>query len=456
MNLGFGGGFDSQREEVENLELEIHGEVPEWLEGSLYRNGPAIFEAKNSKAKHWFDGLAMLKRYRFRSGNIFYTNRALRSDKYKEVMKNGFGSGGFATGGGILDSLKLVFGKPPDNASISIERIGGRHVALTESPGWVNFDPSTLEATGRANFKDKLGLQQVCAHLHTDKNNEETIGMGIRYGKTSKYVFYRIPDKEMERQKITSISTKRPSYVHSFGLTENYILFTEVPFDTSLSDMILSNGGFIQSFKWRPTKGTRLHIIDRQTGNNTIHKMESFFTFHHVNAFEDDGEIVMDLIEFEDSSVVEQLFMDKLDSTPLITEDGSLVRYRIDGGDISRKQVYEGIEMPQINTENHANKHRYVYGQATSREGCDGLVKIDMETGETSEWWEEDVHMQEPIHVHKGTEEDSGILLSTGLDKDKDKSFIMILDSSSMNELARAHIPFRMPFGFHGRFYEDL
>ncbi|EGQ43351.1 MAG: carotenoid oxygenase [Candidatus Nanosalina sp. J07AB43] len=456
MKLGFGGGFESQREEVENLELEVEGEIPEWLDGSLYRNGPAIFETNDSEAQHWFDGLAMLNRYRFRSGNIYYTNRALRSDKYREVTKNGFGPGGFATGGGILDSLKLVFGKPPDNASISVARLGGRHVALTESPGWVGFDPATLEATGRIEFEDDLGLHQVCAHLHRDEKRGETIGMGIRYGRTSEYVFYKISDKEVRREEIASIDTRRPSYVHSFGLTENYILFTEVPFDTSLSDMILSDGGFIQSFEWRPSEGTTLHIIDRETGETEQHDMESFFTFHHVNAYEDEDSIVMDLVEFEDSEVLQQLFLDTLESRSTITENGSLVRYRIKNSDISKSSMYRGIEMPQINRSRHTLKHRYVYGQATAREGCDGIVKVDTDTGESKEWWEEDTHIQEPVHVQEEGSEDSGVLLSTGLDKQANKSFILVLDSSDLEELGRAYLPFKMPFGFHGKFYSDL
>ena len=456
MNLGFGGGFDSQSEEVENLELEMKGEIPNWLNGSLYRNGPAIFEKDGSEAQHWFDGLAMLNRYRFRSGKIYYTNRALRSDKYREVMENGFGSGGFATGGSILDSLKLVFGKPPDNASISVARLGGRHVALTESPGWVEFDPATLEATGRIEFSDDIGLQQVCAHLHRDNKRGETIGMGIRYGRTSEYVFYRISDQEVDRVEIASVDTKHPSYVHSFGLTENYILFTEVPFDTSLSDMILSDGGFIQSFEWRSSEGTTLYIIERETGKTEQRSMDSFFTFHHVNAYEDGDSIVMDLVEFEDSEVVQQLFFDTLDSRSTITENGSLVRYRIKNTDISKTSLYKGIEMPQINRSRHSLKHRYVYGQATAREGRDGIVKVDTDTGEFQEWWEEDTHMQEPIHVQKEGIEDSGVLLSTGLDKQADKSFILVLDSSNMEELGRAYLPFKMPFGFHGKFYSDL
>ena len=39
------------------------GEIPSWVKGSFYRNGPGIFEIGKEKFNHWFDGMAMLQRF---------------------------------------------------------------------------------------------------------------------------------------------------------------------------------------------------------------------------------------------------------------------------------------------------------------------------------------------------------------------------------------------------------
>lgn len=456
MDPSYSKGFETQENEVENRKLEVEGEIPSWVSGSLYRNGPAVFEVDGSEVDHWFDGLAMVNRFRFSNSEIYYTNRLLRSDAYNKVMENGF-QGGFATGTSLIDKLKMIISDPPDNANVNIARMGGRHVALTESPGWVEFDPATLETLARLRFQDELNLQQVGAHVQHDDQREETIGYGVSYGKDTQYVFYRMRDSSRKREEISRIDVDMPSYQHSFGLTENYILMTEIPFEMNPIKAILSSEGFIQNFNWKPGKGTRIAVIDRETGE-IIHeeKIEAFFTFHHVNAFEEGEEIVMDLIEYPDERIINTLFLKELDEGAEDVPDGELSRYRIDlEGGLKKKKLYKGIELPAYNPDRHMKKYRYAYGQATSRNNCDGLVMVDTETGDKEEWWEEGVHMQEPKMV-PSPDGDGGVLVSLGLDREEETSMLLVLDSKTMEEKARAYLPFHIPFGFHGEFFNDL
>ena len=46
--------------------LEVVGQgggLPDWLEGTLIRDGPGLFEFGDHSADHAFDGMAMLRRY---------------------------------------------------------------------------------------------------------------------------------------------------------------------------------------------------------------------------------------------------------------------------------------------------------------------------------------------------------------------------------------------------------
>ena len=55
--------------------------------------------------------------------------------------------------------------------------------------------------------------------------------------------------------------------------------------------------------------------------------------------------------------------------------------------------------------------------------------------------------------------EDDGVLLSVVLDARSEtrqpRSFLLVLDAADLSELARAHAPHHIPFGFHGQFARD-
>ena len=49
--------------------------------------------------------------------------------------------------------------------------------------------------------------------------------------------------------------------------------------------------------------------------------------------------------------------------------------------------------------------------------------------------------------------EDDGVLLSVVCDPPADRSTLVCLDAATMTERARAPLPHRLPYGFHGQFY---
>ena len=65
--------------ELVELNTEIVGSVPDWLHGSLYRNGPGRFEYGNDTFKHLFDPSAMIQRLHFEDGKVFYQRKLIKS-----------------------------------------------------------------------------------------------------------------------------------------------------------------------------------------------------------------------------------------------------------------------------------------------------------------------------------------------------------------------------------------
>src|SRR5690242_13531054 len=60
------------------------GQVPAWLRGTYYVNGPARFERGGQRMKHWLDGDGMVCSMRFAADGIRFTSRFVRTTKVQE------------------------------------------------------------------------------------------------------------------------------------------------------------------------------------------------------------------------------------------------------------------------------------------------------------------------------------------------------------------------------------
>jgi len=469
-NTAFAPGFRSLDRELVDYRLPVEGSVPEWLDGRLVRNGPGKFEAGGNRVTHWFDGLAMLRAYAFDDGEIRYTNRFLRSEAYEDAMA-GRASGQFATDESGLRKLfswlrRLGPPEPTDNANVHVARLDGEFVALTEVPRWVAFDPETLETRDEFAFGDDLSVHTTTAHLVSDPHRGEHVGYGIRFGRTHEYRIYRIPDGTRRRESIAAIETDRPAYIHSCALTPDHVVLPEVPLRIRMLRALSPfSEGFFDLLDWQPDRGTRFIVVDRDSGEVVADPtVDPFFTFHTANAFLDGGDIVVDLVDFEDDTIVDALTLDTLETEGFpAVPPGRLARYRIDpeGGDVTRTQLYDGgIEMPGVPRSRRTRSHRYVYGQVTDRAGANGLVKVDTHRKTATEWWEQSVYVEEPrivAHPEADTsdedEEDRGVVLAPALDVENEQALLLVFDAETLTERARAPLPHHHPFGFHGRFF---
>src|SRR5271155_3272168 len=89
--------FKSLNQQINQCELEVYGEIPNWLNGTLVRVGPAKFETKSELVDHLFDGFAMLHAFDFAQGKLTYTNKFLDTSYYQHAMKTGEIFSGFAS-----------------------------------------------------------------------------------------------------------------------------------------------------------------------------------------------------------------------------------------------------------------------------------------------------------------------------------------------------------------------
>jgi beta,beta-carotene 9',10'-dioxygenase len=454
-------GFATLEDEVVCDELALSGELPSWLQGSLLRTGPAKFEVGEQRMRHWFDGLAMLHRFTIEHGRVSYGNRYLESRSYKAASEQGqMVYGEFATDPcrSLFKRVQTLFSKPalPDNANINVTRLGERFIAMTETPLPVQFDPHTLAAAGVRPYE--VPGQLSTAHPHADRASGGMLNYAAKLGRTSSYRFFAVAPEDSKPSVLASFPVKQPAYMHSFGLTERYLVLVEFPYVVNPLSLVLSGRPYIENYRWKPELGTRFTLVDRATGERCGgFQADACFAFHHVNAYEDGEEVVVDLCTYADASVIEDLYLERLRAgKPIAT--AALTRFRLSLADrsVQSERLAEELELPRINYGRcNERPYRYAWGTGNGPGGwIERILKVDTTSGETRAWGQSACYPGEPVFVARpdAEQEDDGVLLSVVLDADAGTSFLLVLDAADLTELARAQAPHHIPFGFHGQF----
>ncbi|MBI3796342.1 MAG: carotenoid oxygenase family protein, partial [Deltaproteobacteria bacterium] len=146
--------------EGEIQDLVVEGEIPNELDGTLYRNGPNPQFAPRGRY-HWFDGDGMIHAFTIRDGKAHYRNRWVRTQRF--AMEREAGEALF---GGLTDLAATdprgegIF---PNAANTNIIVHAGKLLALWEAGPPHELDPHTLDTIGPYDFGGKL-LGPMTAH----------------------------------------------------------------------------------------------------------------------------------------------------------------------------------------------------------------------------------------------------------------------------------------------------
>lgn len=453
-------GLTSLTTETRVPGLPVEGEVPDWLSGILLRNGPALFEVGERTFNHWFDGLAMLHAFSFGAGRVNYANRFLRSSAYTAWKDEGairyseFGTDPCRSTFSGVASIPII--APVPNANVSIEALGRRVVAHTEIPIPVRFSPETLRTIGVSGTppQGRTGT----AHPHHDRATGERFAYEIDLAAEPGYRVFA--DRRGKRRELAAIARAKPCYLHSFALTRHHVVILEQPWVVDPASFLTGPPRAIaEHYAWDPSLPSRLLVVDRRGGGLTAEvELEPMFVFHHVNATERKGRLLLDVCSYPDADVVDALALKRLRSTGLRLPRARLQRIAVDL-DRRRATVRDlaehHIELPRLDYDRRSQRsYRYVYGIGVSSAAAfsDQLVKVDVHSGDATIWRERGAYPGEPIFVRapRARREDDGVLLSVVLDAAARTSYLLILDAATLHERARAVVPHHVPFGFHG------
>ncbi|CAL1598045.1 unnamed protein product [Knipowitschia caucasica] len=507
-------------ETPEPVQATVKGVIPLWLEGTLIRNGPGLFSVGDSRYNHWFDGMSLIHSFTFKNGEVSYRSKFLKSDTYKRNIKaerivvSEFGTMVYP------DPCKNIFSRffthlsnviPDftDNNLVNIIQYGADVYAASEINYINKIDPSTLETIGRTNYRNHIALNLATAHPHYDQEgNTYNMGTAIMGLGKPKYVIFKVPHdaSDATRQKpalrkleqVCSIPFRSllfPSYFHSFGMTDSYIVFVEQAFKLDilkLATAYFRGENWGNCLKFDPDDTTLFHVVNRHTGKRLSTKFfgVAMVTFHHINAYEEQEQLVMDLVSYKDSNLYEMFYIDNMRQEPgqleeankaysapvcsryvlplnihqdsergvnlvtlsdtsasaVIQEDGSVL--------CTPDTLFTGLELPRINYNFNAKKYRYVYGSRVEWSAHPSkIAKVDVQSRSHVEWFQENCYPSEPVFVASpgATEEDNGVILSSVISPDPALvPFMLVLDARTMKELGRAEIPASVHMDLHG------
>ncbi|XP_076969027.1 carotenoid-cleaving dioxygenase, mitochondrial isoform X4 [Tamandua tetradactyla] len=454
--------LNTVEETPEILFARVRGHFPKWLNGYLLRIGPGKFEFGKDKYNHWFDGMALLHQFRMEKGTVTYRSKFLQSDTYKanrdqnRIVISEFGTLAFPDPcKNVFERFMSKFELPAitDNTNVNYVQYKGDYYVSTETNVMNKVDIRTLQKTEKVDWSKFIAVSGATAHPHYDPDGT-AYNMGNSYGPHgSCYHVIRVPPEKADFREtihgaqvicsIVSAERVKPSYYHSFGMTRNYIIFIEQPLKINLWKIVTSKirgKAFSDGISWEPQYNTRFHVVDKHTGKLLpgMYYSKPFVTFHQINAFEDQGCVIIDLCCQDNGRSLEVYQLQNL---------------RKAGKELN--QVFNSVarSFPRrfvlpLNVSSNAregeNLSSLSYSSASAVKQADGKV-----------WREDGFYPSEPVFVPVpgANEEDAGIILSVVITPSQNESnFLLVLDAKNFEELGRAEVPVQMPYGFHGTF----
>lgn len=452
---------------------DIEGEIPEFLNGSYYVNGPANFRRGPQRYGHWLDGDGMVAALHFGRGPngqgrvLEWAQRFVRS--HKRTAEEDAGRALFRTFGTAFDGDQLVRGIAlASPVNVSVYRHGDRLLAFGEQGLPYALDPRTLETFGEHTFERRLNaISPFSAHPNFDPDSGEMFNFGVSFSARSPLIhFYRF-DAEGRLLERRRRPLERPVSIHDFALAPRHLVVHASPYVLDMEALTGGDATLKQSLTWRPELGSRLLIEPRQKGG----EMQSLevgqgYCLHLIGCFEDGDHLVVDLIELSepvyDQYDVPDLFPEVRPAQP--------VRYVVDpaAGRVVDRQVIEDRRMcdfPAIDPRRAGRDYGDFWVLALSasdqpgRKFFDQVVRFDWRHGGAASVWQAPKFCYlggEPVMVPDPVAERGGVVICQQFDAQEQRSSMLLFDALDLaaGPVARLRLRHPIPPGFHASFHD--
>src|SRR5215469_9359759 len=237
---------ESRREELEETP-EIEGRLPAGLSGTLYRNGPGLYERAGVKKRNLLDGDGMIRATSFAEGKVHFRTRFVRTAKFEAEDK----------AGRFLHPTWTTLAPRFWENIPGYPRLGQAGVTAVVKAGLLHafdevglpygLDPVTLATTGPVDpAKDKGdpeagkgGPVDYKAHTKTDGETGDWVLIGTR-GRVKQELHVLVKDRDGRRRAQLAVPSPRSeAYFHDFFWARPYAVFHLQPALLSPLPMLL-------------------------------------------------------------------------------------------------------------------------------------------------------------------------------------------------------------------------
>ena len=431
--------------EMDLADLRVSGTIPAGLRGRYLKMG-ANPVRPDPAAHHWFLGDGMVHGIALEDGRaVWYRNRWILSRLAAAAL-------GRAPAPGPRRGRN-------DTVNTNVVEIGGRPVAVVEAGSFPVALSAGLE-TQRYTCFDEGGdgglTGSFSGHPHRDPLTGEQHAIAYD-GSVWDSVRHVVVSPGGTVVSERAIAVTQGPCIHDCAFTARFVVVFDLPVTFSMRAVL---GGHAFPFRWNPAHAARVGLLPRDGGDVIWCPVDPCFVFHVANAYDDDGDVVLDVIAYPHMFTSGGSGLDAL---------GALERWTIDpvSRHIGRRTLdATPQEFPRIDERRFGQRHRFVYTVAvpadgnTQLTGATQLYKHDAEGGrETHDFG--DGHLPgEFVFIPEdgAAAEDGGWLMGLVLNVDAGSTDLVILDARRFEEepVAVVHLPHAIPPGFHGNWFADV
>ncbi|MEE2696213.1 MAG: carotenoid oxygenase family protein, partial [Cyanobacteriota bacterium] len=254
------------------------------------------------------------------------------------------------------------------------------------------------------------------------------------------------------------------AFLHDFAITPNWAVFLQNAINFNPLPFVLGQKGAAQCLQSNPKGQAKFWLIPRESGVFSgqppkIIDAPDGFVFHHLNAWEEDGEVVVESIYYGDFPSIGP-DMDFREVNFDLLPEGLLEQCRInlnDNTSETRRLSERCCEFAMVNPRREGLSCRFgwmaVAERETGNDPLQAIKKLDLISGEKQLWSAgRRGFVSEPVMVPRpsGKAEDDGWVLCLVWNGARCASDLVILDASTLNEQAVFELPLAIPHGLHG------
>ena len=453
------GYLGTRKAELRATLNSVSGRLPNDLEGSFYRNGPALHNIGADRFKHWFDAPGMIQQFTFANrkvthlGRLVETSRNITEFNADEIVFSAYGTHSHNLKSGLSADAQ-------NTGNISLVQHAGELLALWEGGSAHIIDPKSLETLGRKDWSPETTGLPFGAHPKIDQDGSMW-NIGYSTDPAVLILYHIAANGQLLKAQILP-QTVTPM-IHDFMITASKIVIVAPPYEASHK----VRAPFIDKFEWKPSQPTRILVIEKDSlGDVSIIDTDPFWVFHFGNAYDLSAtEIGFDFVRHDNPNFnIKDAFVAMDGSWDGAGSSASnYVQAKLDlvkkTALLEKSSAFGQVEFIQTDSRKNRQPHRFTL-MICQPEGLDvfgynRLLLIDRHSGNTSHF---DVGSTEILEEHlivpKPNREEAFWIIGTALDWQVGVTNLSVYEGANLADgpIFKAALDLALPLGLHGTF----